>query len=306
VTGGNAEVFWLISQAIGWALTRDRELAEQIGGSSDPGSFGTQIAFLQSELRRKGRDINLELWKASGWTIPSPSGGPIRGIPFSSGDPIEDFDTITVFDAKMEGKTPVLSNVAEIANDRLRTFPIEHYLETLLRGGKLASLGRRLGEAEYRPLSPADWNDLELTFQVLEGNESVLVATPIRRRGIPESSPGECLLIQVRKADVLREFPTEPPVDEAPPPGAEATAEKRAPTDDEIDAVIKAAEKRLDRLLTLNNKGRNPGPQIVKDILKNNYPHLLEIPDVRVRKRLECLHRGVGPGPRRTTTKSEG
>jgi hypothetical protein len=137
-----AAVYWLVEQAIVWALTRDLAFVEQVGGRADPGS--PAVAIRQVALRRGGRDINAELWKVSGWTVPSG-------------------DTITTFDVKKEeDQTHVLSNFEDIADDRPPRFPIADYLTALAREGRLASLGRRPGEAEWRALSPVEWNDLEL------------------------------------------------------------------------------------------------------------------------------------------------
>jgi hypothetical protein len=221
----NATVYLLVEQAIAWALTRDWELVELIGGSSDPGSFDTKIAKCQVALKAKGRDVNVELWKVIGRTAPSG-------------------DTITIFDAKMEGRTVVLSNFAEIADDRLRRFPIKDRLAELARAGRLASLGKRLGEAEWVELPPAKWNDLELSPRALEGSisKSVLVATPIRRRGIPESSPGECFRIQFAQAGLLREFPPEPPVVVAAEAEVASASPRLGLTDEQLKEAILGLE----------------------------------------------------------------
>jgi hypothetical protein len=262
------EVYWLIQQAIAWALTRDLEFVEQIAGSSDPGSLAltTEIALRQVKLKARGRDIKQELLDASGGSSRWPDG-----------------------------------------------FDIRQHFENLLRAGRLRSVGTRPGETESRALSPADWNNLELSHVVLTEHgsardllrqqqllangslppwrrglsedrslefpglnpPSVLVARPIARRGVPQSSP-DPFLIQISKADALREFPAEPPV-----PGLLS--------DDELDAIIGMEEKKRGKRLT-----RNGGPKIVKEILKDTYPQLTEM---RIRGRIIALHPDATSGP---------
>jgi hypothetical protein len=254
------------------------EFVEQIAGSADPGSFGGQIALRQARLKRGGRDINLELWSESGWSI-SPAETGVR------------------VGAAVDSQGEIVSRWPD-------AFPIQPHFENLLRAGRLRSLGKRLGETEWRALSPADWNDLELTHLVLtehgsgrdllrqqqllangslppwrqllsEGRSlefpgfnppSVLVARPIARRGVPQSSP-DPFLIQISKADSLREFPAEPPVDaaaeaEGAPKVEAAIAAPREPTDDELNDVISAEQAKRGENLRWED-----GPGIVKEIL---------------------------------------
>jgi hypothetical protein len=213
------EAYWLVEQAIAWALTRDLEFVEQIAGSADPGSLAlsAEIGLRQVKLKARGRDINLELWDANLWSI-----------------------------------SPAETGMRVSASGWPQAFPIRQHFENLLRAGRLRSVGTRPGETESRALSPADWNNLELTHVVLtehgsardllrqqqllangslpprrqglsEGRSlefpglnppSVLVARPRARRGVPQSSP-DPFLIQISKADALREFPAEPPVEVA-------------------------------------------------------------------------------------------
>jgi hypothetical protein len=177
-----------------------------------------------------------------------------------------------------------------------------------MRTGRVASLGRRPGEAEWRALSPADWNDLELSHRVLEETEgeherlgqalsegasfepsspigrSVLVATRIKRRGIPEG-PQECLLIQVSRADILREA-ADARGDDATAPEAEVGSATRQPFDTELDAILRRLEKDLAKI---------PAQKIALKIARESFP---QVSREQVVKRHQALFPNAETGPR--------
>jgi hypothetical protein len=212
----NATLYWSLTQVFAWALTRDREFVEQI---PDLRNYDIQSAIRQSALRDKGRNITAELWKVSGWTVPSG-------------------DTIATFDVKRVGEqTFVPSNFADIADDRLPRFPIERYLlERLLRRGKLASRLKRPGEPRYWKASPGDWNDLELFYR-----DDVLVAAS---RGGERT---EYFLVQGSEADALCEFPAEPLGDVAAALDVEAADPTRNPSAAEWEMLFRELEVKIGR-----------------------------------------------------------
>jgi hypothetical protein len=223
----HAGVYWTVQQAIDWSRCRDAALVEQSSGVNRD-ALDVKVAMATSKAKAKGRDLKAELWRASAWAMPSPP-GEIRAIPFTSRDPVEDLDTITVFDVKMEGRTLEFSNVREEAQDRLRVFPIKDYLTWLARQGRLTALGKRPPPRRggWEPLPPHVWNDLEIRYR---GEIPVAAATLF-------GEEGEYYLVQFLRADVLREFPAslvEPQDDSA----------ARQPTDEEVDEILRDFEGR--------------------------------------------------------------
>jgi hypothetical protein len=135
------EVCWSLDQAIVWARTRDPILVDEAGQSKRiSGALDVKVAIRQSALKRAGRDINAELWNASGWQIPS-THMTIGGFEF----------------------VEMVEPAAVEAYETRSPFPLEKYLERRFRTVRIRSLGKRPGEAEYRALSSADWNDLEIS-----------------------------------------------------------------------------------------------------------------------------------------------
>jgi hypothetical protein len=238
------EVYWSLLQALAYALTRDEGFADALADAADPGSrqVDIKIAIKIAMLNRAGRDIKAELRKIARWDSALMS----RPAEMISAD---------VTEGRIEAGVEYYSSPLPA-----RSFSLEHYFVDLFRAGRIKTIGKGLGDTEWRALSPVQWNDLELSHHVLEESvgveSSVLVATPIKRRGVP-SGPEEYLLIQILKAAVLREFPAEPPAEAASSEATEQTAdplvEGAAPeqtaeppimTDEQIKAEIHAVEKK--------------------------------------------------------------
>jgi hypothetical protein len=207
------DVYWSLYQAIVWALTRDPILVDEAAGQSKHAGFDVKVAMCQEKLKRAGRDINLELWKASGWPmLPAPG-----------------FGVTEVTDPK-----GVDSYSSQWPPWFHRT---NEYLVALMRKGRINSRAKRPGEAEYSALSSADWNDLEISEK-----DGLTVA-----KSILPTTYGGYRFVQVPQTDVLREFPAEPPVADAAPE-AEAAPTARRSSNREIKTLLLAAEEKEGRL----------------------------------------------------------
>jgi hypothetical protein len=192
-----------LQQTIGWARARDLSLVEQ-ASKVRRDRFDVLIARARSRAKAKGRDINAELWKASGWT--------------PSSDKEQGFDVAEAVVRKQRTKSRTIAVVE--SKDRLPPFPIEDYLTALSRAGRLTSMGRRPAphEGRYSPLQPADWNDLEIRYR-----DDIPVA-----ESTLSGEHGKYYYIQILQSDVMREFP------------AEDDRATRQPTDKEVEDIILA------------------------------------------------------------------
>jgi hypothetical protein len=253
----SAIIYWSLKQAIAWAQSRDLSLVEQ--ASKVRGKLVELVALAQVRAKAKGRDVNAELWRASGWM---PSSDTERGF--------------YVAEAVIRKRPTKFRTVAVVeSKDRLPRFPIEECLTALFRAGRLTSIGRRPAphEGGYDALQPAEWNELEIRYR---GD------IPVAESTLPFEN-GTYYYVQVPRSDVMREFPAEAP---AKPP----------PTDEEIKTVIQAEEKRLGKRLPRHD-GPYGGPKKVKEIMKETYPHRSEASAFRIRKLIELMHPKPNRGP---------
>jgi hypothetical protein len=183
----NVTLYWSLTQAIVFAQTSDFALVAEIPNFRDLRQFDVRVAVSQAQAKSNGRDINVELWQASG-------GNPIQF------DTVEGFESIEVVEPWAAGYQV-----------RPSRFKIEEHFEKLLRTGKLRSQGRRPGKIKYRALSAVDWNDLKIERQ--DHGDHVWVA--LERTGKTSGlTPKQFLLIQIPQADVLRQFPAPRMIDE--------------------------------------------------------------------------------------------
>jgi hypothetical protein len=257
------EVYLSLYQAIVWARTRELTLVDEAAGQSKrvSAAFDVKVAIRQSKLKAAGRDINRELWSASGWQIPS-THMTIGGFEF-----VEMVEPAAV----------------ETYEARLSPFPLEEYLQRLLRTGRIRSLRKRPGEAEYHALSSADWNDLEISEK-----DGLRVAMSI----LP-TTYGDYLFVQVSQADVLREFPAEPPGAAAAPEAEVAAAAQRS-TDEEVEAWLRLLEQ---------EKRNIPAQDACWEIARKRYPQLTR-DDVVARHKAVWPTAKPGPrGPRKNRPK---
>lgn len=66
------EPFWNLDQLRAWAQTRDPELVRQaaLASNVNSGVIAFSILHAATRLKRAGRDVDAELWQASGWERP--------------------------------------------------------------------------------------------------------------------------------------------------------------------------------------------------------------------------------------------
>jgi hypothetical protein len=181
------ETYWSLDQAVVWAFTRDSAL---VSWASKPSNFInrrpiSRIGFALTLAKAAGRDVNAELWRASGrppqFLAEVPSAEKIENELIVKLPPFDDSDD-------------------DESWTRLALFPINEYLVDLLRSDRIASRWKPPGEVRFQALSAADWKALEISE-----SGGVLVAVS-QEPDLRE----KCLNVLVSREDVQREFPSAP------------------------------------------------------------------------------------------------
>jgi hypothetical protein len=144
------ETYWSLNQAVVWAFTRDSAL---VSWASKPSNFInrrpiSRIGFALTLAKAAKRDVNAELWRASGrppqFLAEVPSAEKIENELIVKLPPFDDSDD-------------------DESWTRLALFPIREYLVDLLRSDRIASRWKPPGEVRFQGLSAADWKALEIS-----------------------------------------------------------------------------------------------------------------------------------------------
>ena len=181
------ETYWSLDQARVWAFTRDSAL---VSWASKPSNFInrrpiSRIGFALTLAKAAKRDVNAELWRASG-----------RPLQF-----LAEVPSAEKIENELIVKLPPFDDSDDAESwTRLALFPINEYLVDLLRSGTIASLGKPPGEVRFQDWSAADWKASEISER-----GGVLVAMSQE----PDLR-GKCLCVLVSREDVQREFPSAP------------------------------------------------------------------------------------------------
>jgi hypothetical protein len=144
------ETYWSLDQARVWAFTRDSAL---VSWASKPSNFInrrpiSRIGFALTLAKAAGRDVNAELWRASGRP-------PQFLAEVLSAEKIEN---------ELIVKLPPFDDSDDDESwTRLALFPINEYLVDLLRSDRIASRWKPPGEVRFQALSAADWKALEIS-----------------------------------------------------------------------------------------------------------------------------------------------
>ena len=222
------EAYLNLDQVKAWAETRDPQLVRFASASpeqDEPKSSAT-IALLSirraTELKQKGRDVDGELWAASGWLPPSrPFIAPAMAQSFADELGVPIYSALVHKDLQVQW--PKLPEALGPPHVFVRAaFPTLRYLESLFRSGALKATANLLGEPKAYELSKADWVGLEIAAGGDLGRLGVW-----RSRKISGAGEGDFENLRVERDAVMRAFPTEPPV--APQPSA---------TEDEVRSLI--------------------------------------------------------------------
>jgi hypothetical protein len=147
---------WNLEQVRAWALSRDADVVRRAdqspmyGDAESPVRIAIRTARAAVEARQRERDINDELWKASGL------------LPFD----------------RDNGGLQVILYDDEVG--RAPAFPIDDHILSLLRSGQLVASGSALGETVPRRLEGLEWEDRDFdAFNNLRfERDAVLVAFP--------------------------------------------------------------------------------------------------------------------------------
>ena len=172
------ETYWSLDQAVVWAFTRDSALVNRV-------LLTSRIGLALTLVKAAGRDVNAELWQASG-----------RPPQF-----LADVLSAEKIENELIVKLPPFDDSDDAESwTRLALFPIHEYLVDLLRSGTIASLWKPPREVRFQGLSAADWKALEISKR-----GGVLVAVS-QEPDLRE----KCLYVLVSREDVQREFPSVP------------------------------------------------------------------------------------------------
>jgi hypothetical protein len=241
-----------LDQVVAWAETRESEAVEYAsfgtGGLGFPKS--TQEIAIWSELAanavKSGRDINAELWVASGWPvvkrrrtsaeIPSTEGLSRSELPeakalveaYANANENDRFFVRLLFSGDFyEADIPRLSTMAylspelrafvgaycacveppaDFGDQPLGRFPTANYVQHLLRMKRLFGRGCLPGEILARDLTAEDWATLVIAPGGLYDRLCVW-----RRFPPANDRDGDLEQVRVRRAEVLNEFPPDPP-----------------------------------------------------------------------------------------------
>ena len=152
--------FWNLDQVRAWACTRDPEVVRFAAAGTRRGSPKSTLAITirsaHSALKSKqaGRDVNLELWRASGWLIPenayiAPMA--VERLANDLGVPI--FQVLN--DVSLEVRFPRCEATDRFLQAYSRAGEIDlQILQSLFRGARPEDEGTWLGDPAVASLSP--------------------------------------------------------------------------------------------------------------------------------------------------------
>jgi hypothetical protein len=263
------EYWWDLDQVVAWATTRWPKavrFACPFNATLQTTLSIDKLRFRLAQVRGrlKGRDVNLELWNASGWT---------RRFGFVLPTQPRGYDPEK--DPPPQGpRVPVLL-----------PFPIVEYLVSLARKGELVLIGSRREGEPPSEIRLEEW--ATLTICVDPGNWRLGVflnnapRSRVKAKGQRYYLPA-VFEVRIQRADALRIFPADAPA---------ATGAADFPSVEEIENVIRAAEA---------NGGYAPSQNDAFDIVRAKYAKVRR-KDVRAAHK--HLYPEMKSGRRRARTK---
>jgi hypothetical protein len=198
--------FWSLDEVFAWAETRDPDMVRFAGVKASPERSASSSAIatrcLAASIRRmeSGRDVNEELWQASGLKKPNLQRNRLIDVR------AEDIETPRPFQEGYEDKIRWLADNGTIRVKQFNPFPTRDYILRLLQDGTLKAVGAPPGNSSLRPVEPIEFQGTEIAAY---GPNARLA---IWRRG-KHGETGTCCLehVQVPREDVIRFFPAEAP-----------------------------------------------------------------------------------------------
>jgi hypothetical protein len=193
--------FWNLDQVVVWARTRSpaavrfAENSPHLGRMNSGLPIEIKTSIEAGKAKYAGRDIDAELWGASG-----------EPRPVEADDLPSDLPTLY-----FEGREVLL----EPLNSPMR-FPIEDYLLGLFRNGTLTAHGNLPGDPLARPISALDWGGLVIGVGGGLSRRGVWRANAMQHLG-----EGEIENVRIAREGVLRMFPAEPPMRQSQPANAQ-------------------------------------------------------------------------------------
>jgi hypothetical protein len=301
--------FWNLDQAKAWAETRQTDSVEHAAASLTPGRARSSSEIAIASLHRAtatkratGRDINAELWKASGWpekTEPIVFPSNVCNAAHRDGIPVWEF----AFERGIVVVLPVANGLGPPHVFRLCPFPIEDYITRLLRDGRLTARGQFPGEYTPRPITADDWASYEIGYGREFYAAPIYGSEPLDHRKIgfsidhvrlsawrvgraQRTGEGDIRGVIVRRDELLREFPLE-----APDPSPERP---KPVSDDDVRRLIRDELAVHDGYLSQNEGAR---------IVRQRFPNF---PKKRAMTLVKEATGNDKPGPRGPRKKSCG
>jgi hypothetical protein len=187
--------FWDLTTMAAWALIRD---PAAVRAAADPDNEAALFEVREAHLARWG-EVNERLWVESGWSKPDD----LRNWRIDVLADVDPADLPPPFDELRARRMRQLEAEGKIRlTRRAATFPIEDYLASLFRAGRINAIVHRPGGAAAHVISSADWAFLEIAG----GDHQRLF---VRRIGERDPAFSDA---RVERAQVLAVFP--------PPEGA--------------------------------------------------------------------------------------
>ena len=212
------EPYWDLDQVLAWAGTRDANVvrfAMPAGGQATRAIAATVVK--AARLEERGRDIDRELWRASGWDRERH-----RKVAYQSPFPSEGHDAAR--DREPHGPPQELG---------FYPFPTEEYVLFLLREGRLTASGSLPSEVLGRQISSVEWRGLELSIDPSHSRVGVFKLNSKSRSSAPKQRSVVFENVRIPRDEILGLFPADPPKVEH--------STKSNVSDESVLALIRAA-----------------------------------------------------------------
>jgi hypothetical protein len=261
---GFLDPFWNLDQIRGWAETRNPELVcaaalPKYGMPKRTLEIAVHSTHTATDIWRSGRDVDAELWAASGWPPP------------------ESRFTAPPFLAAYAEKHGIPPYQAAFNKNVHVIRPWEPAVDALLEAWASAPSDlQEILSTLFRGRSGDDWGGLEIAV----GGDQERLGVWMRGQ-IKTTGRGDFEYVRVARAEILQEFPAQSP---------EAVClQPRAVTDDEICEIIKAASERNGGFIA-----QNAGAELVQQL----FPQISRDRARRLVKQVTRSDRPGPKGPR--------
>lgn len=216
------EPFWNLDQLRAWALTRDPDLVRVAalprveGQQINSGLLAFRILHAATKLKADGRDVDAELWRASGMDPPKKLYSLPRAL-FRHAKDSEIAPNEVPFEKQLEIRWPIApleSPGTDVGGEvqgpphivRRAEFPAEDYLLSCFRVGRLSAIGSLPGQLAWREISREDWAGLRIA---IGGDARRLAVWKIGSSTV--QGHGDLENVRVKREEIMELFPVDAP-----------------------------------------------------------------------------------------------